>query len=97
MVRSPVGGTMAYVLETGAAGASHRCLSAALRPRPWVTCARMLRASALLLQHPRSFRPTDGNVARLTEFCRQIEEDAYVLFDNIPRVIDAERFRTLLR
>ncbi len=135
-------------------------------------CARLLRATAILLQCPRSFRPTDENVARLTTFCREIERpesvrlvweprgawpsdvvrdlcreldlvhavdpfvndtvtprrtyfrlhgvtgarhvytddelqrllamlpeqarDPYVLFNNMPRVIDAERFRTLL-
>ena len=36
-------------------------------------CARLLRATAILPQWPRSFRATDGNVARLTTFCREIE------------------------
>ena len=143
--------------------------------RAWkrtLECTRLLRATAILLQCPRSFRPTDENVARLTTFCREIErpenvrlvweprgpwpsdvvrdlcraldlvhavdpfvndtvtprrtyfrlhgvtgarhvytddellrllamlpeqaQDAYVLFNNMPRVIDAERFRTVL-
>jgi uncharacterized protein YecE (DUF72 family) len=143
--------------------------------RAWertLQCTRLLRATAILLQCPRSFRPTDENVERLSVFCREVErpagvrlvweprgpwpsdvvrdlcrerdlvhavdpfvtetvtpertyfrlhgvtgarhvytddelrrlhtmlpeqaEDAYVLFNNIPRVIDAERFRTLL-
>jgi uncharacterized protein YecE (DUF72 family) len=143
--------------------------------RAWertLECTRLLHATAILLQCPRSFRPTDENVARLTAFCREVErpeavrlmweprgawppdtvrelcreldlvhavdpfvtetvtpkhtyfrlhgvtgarhvytdeelrrlramlpdqaEQAYVLFNNIPRVIDAERFRALL-
>ena len=143
--------------------------------RAWertLECTRLLHATAILLQCPRSFRPTDENVARLTTFCRKIErpehvrlvweprgpwpsdvvgdlcreldlvhavdpsvndtvmprrtyfrlhcvtgarhvytddelqqllamlpeqaQDPYVLFNNMPRVIDAERFRTLL-
>jgi len=143
--------------------------------RAWdrtLDCTRLLRATAILLQCPRSFRPTDENVAQLTTFCREIErpegvrlvweprgrwpshvvrdlcreldlvhavdpflnetltpqrtyfrlhgvtgarhvytgddlrrlramlpeqaEDAYILFNNISRVIDAERFRMLL-
>ncbi|HEY8583471.1 MAG TPA: DUF72 domain-containing protein [Capillimicrobium sp.] len=144
--------------------------------RAWgrtLECVRLLGATAILLQCPRSFRPTDENVARLTAFCREVSrpegvrlvweprgpwpaelvgdlcreldlvhavdpfvsetvtpgrayfrlhgvtgarhvytddelrrllamlpgqaQEAYVLFNNIPRVIDAERFRTLLR
>ena len=143
--------------------------------RAWkrtLECTRLLRATAILLQCPASFRPTDENVARLRTFCSEIErpegvrlvweprgpwpsdvvgdlcreldlvhavdpfvndtvtpqrtyfrlhgvtgarhvysddelrrlramlpeeaEDPYVLFNNMPRVIDAERFRTLL-
>jgi uncharacterized protein YecE (DUF72 family) len=143
--------------------------------RAWertLECARLLHATAILLQCPRSFRPTDENVARLAAFCREVErpegvrllweprgpwppdvlrdlcrdlglvhvvdpfvtgtvtpeqtyyrlhgvtgarhvytddelrelramlpeqaERPYVLFNNIPRVLDAERFRTLL-
>jgi uncharacterized protein YecE (DUF72 family) len=33
-----------------------------------LACARLLRATAVLLQCPRSFRPTDDNVARLRAF-----------------------------
>jgi uncharacterized protein YecE (DUF72 family) len=33
-----------------------------------LACARLLRATAVLLQCPRSFRPTDDNVARLRSF-----------------------------
>jgi uncharacterized protein YecE (DUF72 family) len=143
--------------------------------RAWertLECARLLHATAILLQCPRSFRPTDENVVRLAAFCREVErpegvrllweprgpwppdvlrdlcrdlglvhvvdpfvtgtvtpeqtyyrlhgvtgarhvytddelrrlramlpeqaERPYVLFNNIPRVLDAERFRTLL-
>ena len=134
-------------------------------------CARILRATAVLLQCPRSFRPTEENVARLrafattvdrpdgrllweprgdwpvdllTELCRELDlvhvvdpmqtetvtpertyyrlhgttgsrhvhsddelqrlhdlvvdrPDPYVLFNNLPRVGDAERFLGLLR
>jgi uncharacterized protein YecE (DUF72 family) len=44
--------------------------------RAWertLECTRLLRATAILLQCPRSFRPTDENVARLTAFCREVE------------------------
>ena len=143
--------------------------------RAWertLECARLLRATAILLQCPRSFRPTDESIARLRAFCREVErpdgvrllweprgpwpadvvadlcrelglvhvvdpfvtetttpdepyfrlhgvtgarhvytddelrtlrsmlpedaERAYVLFNTIPRVVDAERFRSLL-
>ncbi|HEX2087181.1 MAG TPA: DUF72 domain-containing protein [Solirubrobacteraceae bacterium] len=37
--------------------------------RRTLQCARLLRATAILLQCPRSFRPTDANVARLRAFC----------------------------
>ena len=36
-------------------------------------CARLLHATAVLLQCPRSFRPTDDNVARLRAFAAQVE------------------------
>lgn len=39
-------------------------------------CARILRASAVLLQCPASFRPTAENVARLRDFVSQVERPA---------------------
>ena len=36
-------------------------------------CARLLRATAILLQCPKSFRPTDENVARLRTFLTTVE------------------------
>jgi len=36
-------------------------------------CARVLQATAVLLQCPRSFRPTADNVGRLRAFCAQVE------------------------
>ena len=36
-------------------------------------CARLLRATAILLQCPRSFRPSPANVAKLGEFLRTCE------------------------
>ena len=39
-------------------------------------CARVLRASAVLLQCPKSFRPTDDNVGRLRSFMAQVERPA---------------------
>jgi uncharacterized protein YecE (DUF72 family) len=36
-------------------------------------CARILRATAILLQCPRSFRPTDANIERLCTFVRTVE------------------------
>lgn len=39
-------------------------------------CARVLRATAVLLQCPRSFRPTPGNVARMRTFLAQVERPA---------------------
>ena len=36
-------------------------------------CARLLRATAILLQCPRSLRPTEENVGRLRAFCSQAE------------------------
>jgi uncharacterized protein YecE (DUF72 family) len=39
-------------------------------------CARVLRATAVLLQCPRSFRPTADNVARLRRFVSQVERPA---------------------
>ena len=36
-------------------------------------CARILQATAVLLQCPRSFRPTDENVARLRRFVATVE------------------------
>ena len=36
-------------------------------------CARVLRATAVLLQCPRSFAPTEANVARLRAFVRTVE------------------------
>lgn len=39
-------------------------------------CARILRATAVLLQCPRSFRPTPDNVARMRAFLTQVERPA---------------------
>jgi uncharacterized protein YecE (DUF72 family) len=39
-------------------------------------CARLLRASAVLLQCPRSFRPTTDNVARMRRFLSEVERPA---------------------
>ena len=39
-------------------------------------CARLLRATAVLLQCPRSFRPTADNVGRLRAFLTQVERPA---------------------
>ncbi|MFC8503056.1 DUF72 domain-containing protein [Pedococcus sp. NPDC057267] len=39
-------------------------------------CARLLRATAVLLQCPRSFRPTTDNVERLRSFISQVERPA---------------------
>ena len=39
-------------------------------------CARILRATAVLLQCPSSFRPTDENVGRLRHFMSQVERPA---------------------
>lgn len=36
-------------------------------------CARILRATAVLLQCPKSFRPTEQNVARLRAFMHRVE------------------------
>jgi uncharacterized protein YecE (DUF72 family) len=36
-------------------------------------CARLLRATAILLQCPASFRPTEENLARLRAFCTTVE------------------------
>ena len=36
-------------------------------------CARVLRATAVLLQCPKSFRPTSDNVARMRAFLSQVE------------------------
>ena len=44
--------------------------------RAWartLECASILRATAVLLQCPRSFRPTDDNVARLRAFVTTVE------------------------
>lgn len=44
--------------------------------RAWATtldCARVLRASSILLQCPASFRPTDENIANLRTFCTSVE------------------------
>ena len=44
--------------------------------RAWLRtleCAQLLRATKILLQCPRSFRPTEENVARLRSFCRTAE------------------------
>jgi uncharacterized protein YecE (DUF72 family) len=43
--------------------------------RAWdrtLECARLLRATAVLLQCPRSFRPTDQNVARMRTFLEDV-------------------------
>jgi uncharacterized protein YecE (DUF72 family) len=39
-------------------------------------CARVLRATAVLLQCPKSFRPTAENVRRLRDFMSQVERPA---------------------
>jgi uncharacterized protein YecE (DUF72 family) len=39
-------------------------------------CARVLRATAVLLQCPKSFRPTPENVGRLRSFMSQVERPA---------------------
>jgi uncharacterized protein YecE (DUF72 family) len=39
-------------------------------------CARLLNATAVLLQCPKSFRPTTDNVARLRSFVSQVERPA---------------------
>jgi uncharacterized protein YecE (DUF72 family) len=44
--------------------------------RRTLECARALQASAVLLQCPRSFRPTAENVARLRAFLSQVERPA---------------------
>ena len=41
--------------------------------RRTLECARVLQATAVLLQCPRSFRPTTGNVARLRAFVAEVE------------------------
>jgi uncharacterized protein YecE (DUF72 family) len=110
-----------------------------------LACARLLRATAVLLQCPRSFRPTPDNVSRMRTFLTTVELDLvhvvdpmqtetvtpeqtyyrlhgttgsrhvhtddelrrlrdlvdgrpnpYVLFNNLPRVGDAQRFLDLL-
>ena len=43
-----------------------------------VDCARILKATAILFQCPRSFRPTDENVAALNLFFRTIERPSGV-------------------
>lgn len=47
--------------------------------RAWertLECAAILRATAILLQCPRSFRPTDANVERMRTFLQQVERPA---------------------
>ncbi len=45
-------------------------------------CARVLRATAVLLQCPRSFRPTTDNVSRLRSFLSEVERpDARLLWE----------------
>ena len=45
-------------------------------------CARVLRATAVLLQCPKSFRPTADNVARLRDFLSAVERpDARLLWE----------------
>ena len=47
--------------------------------RAWertLQCARMLRATAVLLQCPRSLTPTDANVARLRTFASTVDRPA---------------------
>ncbi len=41
--------------------------------RRTLECARVLRATAVLLQCPRSFRPTHDNVARMRRFLSEVE------------------------
>ena len=41
--------------------------------RRTLECARLLRASAVLLQCPKSFRPTEQNVSRLRSFLQSVE------------------------
>lgn len=53
--------------------------------RAWertLECARLLRATAVLLQCPKSFRPTEPNVARLRTFLGRVERpDARLLWE----------------
>lgn len=44
--------------------------------RRTLECARILQATAVLLQCPRSFRPTAANVGRLRSFLSQVERPA---------------------
>ena len=44
--------------------------------RRTLECAHLLRASAVLLQCPRSFRPTSDNVARMRTFLGSVERPA---------------------
>jgi uncharacterized protein YecE (DUF72 family) len=46
-----------------------------------LACARVLRATAVLLQCPKSFRPTAENVARLREFVTRAERPARLLWE----------------
>ena len=39
-------------------------------------CARLLRATAVLLQCPKRFRPTAANIGRLRDFMSQVERPA---------------------
>src|SRR3954447_10366896 len=43
-----------------------------------LACARLLRATAVLLQCPRSFRPTPENTRRMREFLSVVERPAGV-------------------
>jgi uncharacterized protein YecE (DUF72 family) len=62
-------------------------------------CARLLRATAILLQCPRSFRPTPENVERLTTFVRTAARpDARLLWEprgDWPRPLVEELCRDL--
>ena len=50
--------------------------------RRTLECARVLRATAVLLQCPKSFRPTTDNVARLRAFLSEVERpDARLLWE----------------
>jgi uncharacterized protein YecE (DUF72 family) len=44
-------------------------------------CASLLHATAVLLQCPRSFRPTDENVERLRAFCSTVERPVRLLWE----------------
>jgi uncharacterized protein YecE (DUF72 family) len=59
--------------QVGAFRASPPALAAWQRT---LECARILKATAVLLQCPKSFRPTHDNVERLRDFLAQVERPA---------------------